>query len=483
VVYHSDYTDATYYQTLNTTNAQNSVPAVWNSTAPSSTNISLGSNLAVNSNNVSHIAYAFHSVDGYSRIGSYTGTGASNSIVTGFRPAYVMIKKTNNTGSWTIIDNKRDSSNPIEKFLKANDSSSEGTASNYADFNSNGFTLNTSSGNNSGDTFIYLAFAEENVQPEPELANSFNVVTYTGTSGTQSITGVGFQPDLVWAKNRTAGVTAHILSDSVRGIKQLTSSGTDAEGSNTNMITSYDSDGFGVGDAYGLCNGNGYNFVAWCWKASNDSTINQDGSITSIVSANPAAGFSVVKYTGNNTAGATIGHGLNSTPDLIIVKNLDTTDVWTVQHSSLGYTNYIDLSSTNAATVNSSVWYAEPTSSTFSFGANPRGNGNGNEHIAYCFHSVAGYQKIGSYTGNGGTLNVTTGFAPRFVMLKPSSLADNWMIYDTSRGKDIVLFPNLSNADTTYAGRFSFLSDGFQLSTSNSGWNGNGSTYIYLAIA
>ena len=430
-----------------------------------------------------YIAYCFNSVDGFSRIGSYVGTGASNSIVTGFRPAYVMIKKTNNTGSWTIIDNKRDSSNPIEKFLKANDSSSEGTASNYADFNSNGFTLNTSSGNNSGDTFIYLAFAEENVQPEPELANSFNVVTYTGNGSTQAVTGLGFQPDLVWIKSRSDAY-GHILNDSVRGANRfLYSNTTEAEDVRTNSdFSSFDSNGFTLGTNYVALNGSGKTYVAWAWKASNDSTINQEGSITSIVSANPAAGFSVVKFNGSTTGGA-VGHGLDYAPELIIAKKTSASANWFVLHKTSGSWRVFEGLNTSNADADYSA-YATVTDSVIDMVDTADWNtGTSNSYINYCFHSVAGYQKVGSYTGNGSSGGQTItglGFNPRFLLVKNATSSAAWRITDSERGDNTYLYPNLSNADDSSSGYISLITDGFRMN----GLDSNTSdTFIYLAIA
>ena len=446
-----------------------------------------------NANGNDYIAYAFHSVEGYSKIGSYVGTGASgNSIVTGFRPAFVMTKKTNNTGSWTIIDNKRDSSNPIEKFLKANDSTSEGTASDYADFNSNGFTLNTSSGNNSGDTFIYLAFAEENVQPEPELANSFNVVTYTGNGSTQAVTGLGFQPDFVWIRERTT-VEGYRLYDSVRGVtKHLNTTNTAAEAVNSAGLTSFDSNGFSVG-SYAPVNTNNEDYVAWAWKASNDSTINNDGSISSVVSANPASGFSVVKYTGTNSADD-VGHGLSSTPELVIAKTLDSSDSnsnWIVASTLLSGQRGI-LNGTQSFASSTTHFRADATSTVLRLSDNSSSNvnRNGDDHIAYCFHSVDGYQKVGSYTGTTAAKQVDVGFQPRFVMIKNSSRSpEQWFMVDSLRTGTYspILHPNQNFAETqNVAEDVNFNSNGFLLDTTavaSAGLNENGDTYIYLAIA
>ena len=327
----------------------------------------------------------------------------------------------------------------------------------------------------------------EDIPPIP--SENFNVVLYTGNGSTQSITGVGFKPDFVWLKLRSAAGYNHVVFDSTRGAtKRIYPNDTAAENSNGKLI-SFDSDGFTFNGS-GSSNVNGQTFVAWCWKANGGTTSsNTDGTITSTVQANTKAGFSIVKYTGNNVAGATIGHGLASAPDMIIVKNLSTTDIWTVQHSALGYTNYIDLNNLNAATVNSAVWYAAPTSNVFSFGANPRGNGNGNNIIAYCFKNVDGFSKFGSYTGNSSDNGpiVETGFEPAFLIIKNTSDVGSWFMYDnkrnTSNPRINYLLANGTNVEASDMGGVDFLSNGFQIKDDHPDVNDTGDTYLYIAFA
>jgi len=323
----------------------------------------------------------------------------------------------------------------------------------------------------------------------------FNALIYSGNGSSQSLTGIGFQPDLVWIKNRN-GTNPHGLWDSTRGAGKLLVSNTSAaeSGNSGDLMGSFDADGFQVNrnylsfTAYDNTNWGAGTYVGWTWKANGGTTSsNTEGTITSIVQANTDAGFSIVKYTGNNVAGATIGHGLASTPDMIIVKNLDTSDIWTVQHSALGYTNYIDLNNTNATTVNSAVWYAAPTSNVFSFGANPRGNGNGNNIIAYCFHSVAGYSKIGTYTGTGSQgNNQTIGFQANFIMIKNASNTGAWRMFDTIRGTNKSLKANDNAAEFVDTAEYvTFNSTQFYFdgaNNANSDINANGNTYLYMAF-
>jgi hypothetical protein len=321
-------------------------------------------------------------------------------------------------------------------------------------------------------------------------SNHFNTVLYSGNGGTQSITGVGFQPDLVWGKSRNDTIS-HILFDVVRGEnKQLSSNTTGAEVTRASAAYEFDSDGFTVTTAGNL--NNAVNYVAWNFKAGGAATTiaaNTVGNtIASDVSVNNTLGFSIASYTGNGIAGSTVGHGLDSTPEMVIVKSITSTanGSWSVYHISTGATKSIALEQATTPFTDIGYWNnTSPTASVFSLGTYAVANQSSANYIAYNFTSKPGFSKVGTYTGNGSASGpmVQTGFEPAFIMLKPTSIADNWMIYDNKRGDNKVLFPNLSNAESTYDGRLSFLANGFQITTTNSGWNGSGQTYIYLAIA
>jgi hypothetical protein len=306
----------------------------------------------------------------------------------------------------------------------------------------------------------YLALCTSNL-PTPTIVDGsehFNTVLYTGTGATQSITGVGFQPDFVWAKRRSA-TGDHILSDSVRTAgKYLSSNLTAAEITSTDF-DSFDSDGFTVNavDQTGGLNASGSTYAAWNWKAGGTAVSNTDGSITSQVSANTDAGFSIVSYTGTG-ANATVGHGLSSAPEMIITKPRNSADNWISWHTALGATGYIYLNLTNASNTGAAVWNSTlPSSTVFSIGTSSNINTSGQTQVAYCFHSVDGYSKVGSYTGNGssdGTF-VYTGFRPAWVMVKTSSLAGQyWNIFDNVRDpfndqNTQSLYPNVSDAEGT----------------------------------
>ena len=319
----------------------------------------------------------------------------------------------------------------------------------------------------------------------------FNTKLYTGNGSTQSITGVGFQPDWLWIKNRD-GSNNHILQDVVRGAtKSLESDGTPAETTSSTRVTSFDSDGFSVGSA-GTNNTNSNNYVSWNWLAGGSASSNSDGSVTTSVSVNTTAGFSIVSYTGTQSA-ATFGHGLGALPGMLIIKNRTSTDNrdWAVYHKNLSGNNKylsLNLSSaelTDAATFNNTA----PTSTVFSSASSVEVNESSKTFIAYCFTEIKGYSKFGIYTGNGnanGTF-VYTGFKPAWLMIKSSSLSStSWVIHDNKRDTFNIAKNNL-DADNSDAeanlDRLDILSNGFKSRSTLNFNNRSGETYIYMAFA
>ena len=319
----------------------------------------------------------------------------------------------------------------------------------------------------------------------------FNTKLYTGNGSTQSIN-VGFQPDFTWIKTRsgTTGTEGHRLQDAVRGsTKYLESNGTAQEGTQAQGVTSFTSTGFNLGTD-GSYNYNTAPIASWNWKANGTGSANTDGSINSTVSVNTTSGFSIVSYTGNATANATVGHGLGVAPSMMIVKKLNGAYNWGIYHKSLTAQKLITFT-TGTPDDDASYWNdVEPTSSVFNLGSGALTNGSGSTMIAYCFTDVQGYSKFSSYTGNGnadGTF-VYTGFKPAFVMIKRTDTGDNWLIKDIKRDPinqmEKRIFPNLSNAeDTGSGGNYDFLSNGFKLRESDAIGNASGGTYIYMAFA
>jgi hypothetical protein len=316
----------------------------------------------------------------------------------------------------------------------------------------------------------------------------FNSNLYTGNNTETSHT-VGFQPDFTWLKVRNAD-GSHYLFDSVRlATKYLQADTTSAEGTDTNLLKSFNSNGYTIGTSNAV-NSTGETMVGWNWLGANGTAANTDGTISSTVSANTTAGFSVVKFTATGANG-TIGHGLGVAPKMIITKNLSITKDWSVYHSSLGAGKSIFLNTTAVADTDNSYWNnTAPTSTTFSYGT-WSGNNNGNEIIAYCFAEKQGYSKFGSYTGNGNASDNTfvyTGFKVGWVLIKRSSSAgEGWFIFDSTRSPANLnvneLRADVSTAETTGSHYIDFLSNGFKPKTNGAGIGGSGDTYIYMAFA
>ena len=338
----------------------------------------------------------------------------------------------------------------------------------------------------------FLALCTNNL-PSVDVIPSehFNTVLYTGNgANNHAITGVGFLADFVWTKSRSSS-DSHTLQNSVAGVAQnMSSNGTQAEGANA-RLSSFDTDGFTLTNNTGA-NGGSKTFVAWNWKAGGSAVSNTNGSITSSVSANPAAGFSIATWSGNGTAGATVGHGLSKAPDLVIVKNKADPANWVVMTSQLSNTGY--LNGTQALTVLRSYFSPSENSawtSAIALSAHHSVNNASWSYVAYSFHSVDGYSKVGSYTGNGSTDGtfVHCGFRPAYVMVKRTDASGNgWAIKDDARFPSNVmngyLFAESSGAEGTASSLdMDFTSNGFKWRGTSSDGNASGGTYIFLAFA
>lgn len=338
---------------------------------------------------------------------------------------------------------------------------------------------------------------------EGGVGASFNTVTYTGNSTndfstalTQSVTGVGFEPDFVWIKNRNS-TYPHGLFDNVRGAtKLLQSMSNGQEIQSDGYLKSFDTDGFGLGGDYAF-NRSGYTYVAWCWKAGGAAVTNTDGTITSQVSANTEAGFSIVTWTGNGISGASVGHGLNSVPNIIITKDRTLAKNWNVYSSAIGNDRIILLNTDQSSTIGDNYNNTTPTNEVFyNHAGNPAFGSQQNIlndlYVSYCFAEVAGFSKFGSYVGNGGTQSISLGFEPAFIIFKRTDSTGDWFIYDNKRDttdpRTVGLYANLSAAEYNTSGSpgyadINFLSNGFSMNASYVGINGSGGTFIYMAFA
>ena len=310
-----------------------------------------------------------------------------------------------------------------------------------------------------------------------------DVALWTGNGSARSITGLAFNPDLVWIKGRS-GATDHALYDAVRGVQiDLVSNSTAAETTQTQGLTAFNSDGFSLG-TLAKVNTSSATYAGWVWDAGSSTVTNTVGSITSQVQvrANASAGFSVVTYTGTG-ANATVGHGLGATPGLIIVKTRNTTRDWLIWTTGFSSNEYL-LFTTAAKASAAGQWGSLPTSTVFGV-FDGTVNASGNTFVAYCFAPVAGYSSMGSYVA-GTEPFVYLGFRPAFLLVKSSTSAENWNIFDNRRsasGSNVIgysLQPNLSNAEYQSEPGIDFLSNGFKLKGSV---NTAGQTYIYFAVA
>ena len=317
---------------------------------------------------------------------------------------------------------------------------------------------------------------------DPEAYFQVKIYTGTGTSTAFTLDGdTDMQPDVVWCKERgtvddSSANDTHAIFDSVRGVqKRLIPNDTSAEGTQSNGITAFGSDGFTSGDANITNGAASRTYVAWCWKASATS------------------GFDMVLYTGNET-NRTISHSLSAVPHFIVIKTRDSINDWFVYHNgaaSDAETDYFKLNTTDATNDHETIWNdTAPTSSVFSVGTATGSNKDGGTMVAYLFAEKQGFSKFGSYTGNGNNDGafVFLGFRPAYVMVKRSNTTGNWVIWDNTRQTINLLhkrlYTNLS--DTEYDGDalgVDFLSNGFKIRTSTAEWNGDGDTMVYMAFA
>ncbi len=311
---------------------------------------------------------------------------------------------------------------------------------------------------------------------------------FDGTPTNVDFVGMSFAPDFVWIKTRSdIGGSNHFLFDTIRGAtNRIRSNITNAEGSDADSLTSFNSNGFTVDDDVS-CNNSGSNVVAWCWKAASSNATNDDGSNQTIVRANTDAGFSIVKFSNNNSNTNTFGHGLGGQPELVFIKGLNVSNDWFTYVDLLGKDKRLKLNTTDSQ----SSWSTNdgtntPTginSTTLSFAY----SGTSYNFIAYCFRSIPGYQKIGSYSSDGSNKTIDIGFRPRWVMIKNYSSSGNyWVILDNLRttgtnGKNRLYANDSYKEDTSI--NVSFNATDFTILTSNSDVNGSGKSYIYLAIA
>ena len=349
----------------------------------------------------------------------------------------------------------------------------------------------------------FKALCSKNL-PDPDVIPSehFNTVLWTGNASSNRAISTGLSNvDMVWIKGRS-NADDHRLGDTVRGGNPTehlkTNDSSSAVTNGTTVIKSISGGNFNVGSD-GSVNGSSRTYAAWCWKMNGSGSSNSNGSTTSTVSANAAAGQSIVTYSGASGNG-TVGHGLSKAPNLVIVKSRNASDQWRVGSiqtlDSMDFTDYLRLNDAGGKSDESTTWKdTAPTSTVISVGTDSATNHPGYTYVAYCFHDVEGYSKIGCYSGNGSSSDGTfvyCGFRPQWLLLKPSNYGDGWKLWDTTRGAQNGPYnqyppgdlkpnqPNIENFSTSF--NLDFYCNGFKWRASDNSVNG-GYNYLYYAIA
>ena len=354
---------------------------------------------------------------------------------------------------------------------------------NFGQFDLNSFSSNIPTGFKTLNSKNLIPDVPSIIRPQKH----FETLLYTGTGSSNSVTGLEFSPDFIWAKRRDTDGHHHLLIDTIRGgSKSLSTNLTDAENSNANRDMTFLANGIRWNSNTGNANASGGTYVAWCWKAGGTAVSNTEGTITSQVSANKKAGFSIVTYTGDGSSGKTVGHGLDATPVISIRKKRDASSDWFVHYTFVdGTMDFVKLNSTTGD-ANSSL--SAFTSTTLPV------DDNTNQYVSYCWHDVPGYSKFGRYTGNGssdGTF-VHLGFRPAWLLVKNVSSAYNWILMDSTRSTknpmNDYFLPDSDSAEGTNSTtiQIDFLSNGFKWRGSSSGnnyINKSGDIFIYMAFA
>jgi len=323
----------------------------------------------------------------------------------------------------------------------------------------------------------------------------FQVELYTGNASDDKAMvldgDTDMQPDLVWIKNRSEGGEWNSLFDVIRGVgKRIYSNETNAEETAALSLKSFDSDGFTI-DRDNNVNKDGQSFAAWCWKMNGTGSANTEGSLnTAATSANTTAGQSIISYTGNGTDGATIGHGLDTAPDVLLLKDRDNVRNWRVLHTGWGDASKNCLLNSNAAIATRADDFNStyPSATLITLGGDAAVNGDTEKFIIYAFSSIQGYSKFSTFVGNGNLDGpfVYTGFKPAFVLIKATTTDNSWHLQDNKRSPfnlvDKSIYPHLADAEETYT-VCDFTSNGFKMRTTNAGMNNDGVTKLYMAFA
>jgi hypothetical protein len=484
-VYHRS-TGNTQYLSLNTNAAAATSASYWNNTTPTSTVFTVGIDGDVNANGDTYVAYLFaHDAGGFGltgtdnviSCGSYVGDGTTRLINIGYEPQWILIKNADSTDAfsadnWKLIDNMRGfTATSNSAILNANVIDAENN-DNPITIASQGF--NTNNFRATGKTYIYITIRRGPMKVPTTGTSVFKPVTRAGTSGTATVTGVGFAPDMCLTGTRDNGAYDSIF-DRLRGLTRgLFTPVTNAEDASfTNSITSFTMDGMTLGaDTAGsfsdVVNGSGANYVYWLMRRA-------------------PSFFDEVCYTGNNTAGRTVTHNLGVVPELMIVKSRSNAINWAVYYGVA--TNALRLNANTGATSETYWNDTSPTASVFYVGSTSDVNQVNYTYVAYLFATCVGVSKVGSYTGTGATQTINCGFGAsgsRFVLIKRTDSTGDWYVWDSARGMVSGTDPSLLlnstavevNANSVYA-----ISTGFQIVSTAAGINASGGSYIFLSVA
>ena len=483
-VYHSGLTSAAYSIQLNLTDAEGSATTVWNSTAPTSSVFSVGTDASVNASGGTYVAYIYASnaggfgaagTDNVITCGSYTGTGVNTTFSIGYEPQWIMFKRMDSAASWRMHDSMRSlKSSDGPGALSANTASAESSGTDDPYITSTGFGLsgNGLNYNVSGATYIYIAIRRGPMKTPTDATKVFGISARTGTGANATVTG-GQTDDAVLIKNRASAV-ASLFSSRLTSTGYLVTSAANSElAAGTTILQSnpWDvMDGVKVGTTSTITNASASTFVNYLFRRA-------------------PGFFDVVCYTGTG-ANTTQTHNLGAIPDLMLVKCRSAVGSWQVYSSALANTEYLVLNSTAAKnTLGADRWNSTtPTSTVFSLGNTPEVNATGETFVAYLFATVAGVSKVGSYTGTGATQTVNCGFTggARFVLIKRTDSTGDWYVWDTSRGMVAGTDPSWltnSSAAEVNANSVYTATTGFQIVSTAAGINASGGSYIFLAIA
>jgi len=483
IVYHRSLTSNYYYLVLNSTAGEATDLAVWNGTTPTSSVFSVGTNVNVNASGGTYVAYLFaHNAGGFGltgannviSCGSFTTDGSGNATVNlGYEPQWIFYKESSNAGNnWSILDSMRGfDASAIQRGLNPNTSGAENNEGISARPSATGFTFGT--GWYASRTFIYIAIRRGPMKVPTVGTTVYNAIARTGTGANATVTGVGFAPDLVIAKDRNAANGAKNW-DRLRGATiALFTYATSTENTYTDSLTGFDTmDGFRVGiDSGGVTINTTTAFANWCFRRA-------------------PGFFDEVCYTGTGS-NTTNTHNLGVAPELWIVKGRSGPTAWTAGSTALANTEYLVLNTTAAKATDATAWNSTfPSSSVFSLGSQATVNTSADTYVAYLFATCAGVSKVGTYTGNGSNQTIACGFAAgsRFVMIKRTDSTGDWYVWDSTRGivagNDPHLSLNATAAEVTTDDSVDTDNSGFivnQLAATNI--NVTSATYIFLAIA